>query len=144
VISRGIKCMTVSVGTTLLSAAVLVVLAVGLGVPAGAANVIAVLCGIGPSYLGNRRWVWRRDGRGDFARELVPFWAMSIAGLVLSTFAVAAVGAWSRTWSPELRAIVLPLTNAAVFGALWLAQFVMLERVIFAPGRRTRVKGATT
>jgi hypothetical protein len=43
VIARVVKCFTVSVGTTLLSAFILVVLAVGLGVPAGLANVIAVV-----------------------------------------------------------------------------------------------------
>ena len=130
-LGRMARCLTVSVGTTILSAVILVTLAVGLGVPAGVANVIAVVCGIGPSYVGNRRWVWRRDGRGDVAREIVPFWVLSIAGLIISTFAVARVGALSHAWPATARAIALPLTNVAVFGALWCVQFVVLDRVIF-------------
>ena len=57
------RCFVVSVGTTLLSTAVLVALALGAGVPAGSANVIAVCCGIAPSYFANRHWVWGRTGR---------------------------------------------------------------------------------
>ena len=53
-----------SVGTTLLSAAILAGLVVLAGVPAGPANILAVMCGIVPSYIFNRRWVWGRHGRG--------------------------------------------------------------------------------
>jgi putative flippase GtrA len=134
------RCLTVSVGTTILSAVILASLAVGLGVPAGLANVIAVLCGIGPSYLGNRRWVWKRDGRGDLAGEVVPFWVLSIAGLLISTLAVARVGALSHAWPATARAIALPLANLAVFGALWCVQFVVLDRVIFHDRRAQRVQ----
>ena len=128
---RIVRCMTVSVGTTLLSAIVLVVLALGVGVPAGAANVVAVCCGIAPSYVANRRWVWRRDGRGSVAHEAVPFVALSVAGLVASTVAVARVASMSAAWPTSARAVALPATNLAVFGALWCVQFVILDRVIF-------------
>jgi putative flippase GtrA len=139
-IGRMARCLTVSVGTTILSAVILAALAVGLGVPAGLANVIAVLCGIGPSYLGNRHWVWKRDGRGDLAREVVPFWVLSIAGLIISTIAVARVGALSHAWPATARAIALPLANLAGFGALWCVQFVVLDRVIFHDRRAARVQ----
>lgn len=134
-IGRIARCLSVSVGTTVLSAVVLVVLAVGFGMPAGPANAIAVCCGIGPSYVGNRRWVWGRRGRGSLAREVVPFWTMSLAGLGASTFAVARVAAATAAWTPSARAIVLPTANAFVFASLWVVQFVLLDRVIF----RTRV-----
>ena len=64
-LQRMSRCLVVSVGTTLLSAAILIALALGAGVPAGSANVIAVCCGIAPSYFANRHWVWGRSGRGD-------------------------------------------------------------------------------
>ena len=86
---RVLCCLSVSVGTTVLSAVILVALVVGAGVPAGTANVIAVCCGILPSYLANRRWTWGRSGKGSVAREVVPFWALSIAGLLVSTVTVA-------------------------------------------------------
>jgi putative flippase GtrA len=129
---RAARCMAVSIGTTVLSTTILIVLAVGLGMRAGTANVIAVACGILPSYLGNRRWVWGRTGKGSLPREVAPFWAMSLAGLVASTLLVDEVGTISAHWSGFARAIVLPTANLAVFGALWLVQFVVLDRIIFS------------
>ena len=131
IVQRMSRCFFVSVGTTLLSAAVLVALALGAGVPAGSANVIAVCCGIAPSYFANRKWAWGRTGRSDLWREVVPFWSLSITGLVLSTIAVASVAHATTGWSTSARSIALPLANLAVFGGLWLVQFALLDQVVF-------------
>ena len=130
-VQRMSRCLVVSVGTTLLSAAVLVALALGAGVSAGSANVIAVCCGIAPSYFANRHWVWGRSGRGDLVREIVPFWLLSIAGLVASTIAVSVVASAVASWSTSARAMALPLANLSVLGALWFLQFALLDRVLF-------------
>jgi putative flippase GtrA len=130
---RVVGCLCVSVGTTLLSAAVLVALALGLGVSAGIANIIAVCCGIVPSYVANRRWVWKRPGRGSLTREVLPFWVLSLTGLAVSTFAVARVADLTSTWTSSARVVALPLANLSVFAALWVVQFVLLDRVIFRP-----------
>ncbi len=128
---RAARCLAVSIGTTLLSAVILVTLALGIGMRAGLANVIAVVCGIVPSYLGNRRWVWGRGGHSSLRREVAPFWALSLAGLAASTFAVDRVGTLAAHWSGVARVVALPTANLAVFGALWIVQFVVLDRVIF-------------
>lgn len=126
------RCLCVSFASTLLSAIVLVVLAVLFGVAASTANVIAVICGIGPSYVANRHWVWRNNGRGSWRREVLPFWVMSLAGLALSTLFVSVVAAATNTWSASTRSLALPFANASAFGALWVVQFLLLDRVIFA------------
>ncbi len=131
IVQRLSRCLVVSVGTTLLSAAVLVTLALGAGVPAGPANVVAVCCGIAPSYFANRRWVWGRTGRSSVGREILPFWTLSLAGLVASTIAVSMVASATTRWSISARSIALPFANLGVFGALWLGQFVLLDRVVF-------------
>jgi putative flippase GtrA len=139
------RCMSVSVGTTALSAVILVGLSVGLGVHASTANAIAVVCGIPPSYLGNRRWVWRRTGRHDVRREVLPFWVLSLAGLVVSTALVGRVGDVGRAWPPAVRALMLPAAMAAVFGTLWIVQYLVLDRVIFrARARPLLVSGPTS
>jgi putative flippase GtrA len=127
--------MSVSVGTTALSAVILVTMVLGFGVQAGTANVMAVCCGIGPSYMGNRRFVWRRAGPSDVVREIVPFWTLSLAGLVVSTFTVEVVAANTSQWSSSLRAVALPVAHVAGFAALWVVQFVLLDRVIFRDRR---------
>jgi putative flippase GtrA len=129
------RCFLVSVGTTLLSAGVLVALALGAGVPAGPANIIAVCCGIGPSYYANRHWVWGRSGRSDITREIVPFWLLSLAGLVVSTVAVGLVSTMTANWSTSARAVALPFANLSSFASLWLVQFALLDRVLFKPSR---------
>jgi putative flippase GtrA len=128
---RIVRCLCVSVGTTVLSAAVLIALALGFGVPAGVANVVAVCCGIVPSYIANRRWVWNRPGHGSLAREVLPFWALSLTGLAVSTVAVARAASVTSTWATSARAVALPIANLSVFAALWVVQFVVLDRVIF-------------
>lgn len=131
VVARAARCLAVSVATTVLSAVVLVALAVGLGVPAAYANVVAVCCGIPLSYIANRRWVWRRGGRASVRREVVPFWVMNVLALAISTAAVAAAGAWSRAWPAAWRASALEGASLAVYAALWVAQFVVLDRWLF-------------
>jgi putative flippase GtrA len=135
-VERVTRCLAVSVGTTLLSAAILVALSLGAGVPAGTSNVIAVCCGIGPSYLANRSWVWKQTGRGSVLREVVPFWILSLAGLVLSTIAVSAVASATTSWSSAARSVALPFANLGVFGALWVVQFAVLDRVVFTHRER--------
>jgi putative flippase GtrA len=129
----------VSVATTVVSNTILVLLAVGAGLAAGPANAIGVIAGIPLSYLGNRRWVWRRSGRSGFVREVLPFWVMCLLGLVVSTAVVGRVGALTAFLPPAWRAVILPLASMATFGVLWVVQFVLLDRVIFAhrtsPGR---------
>lgn len=131
ILVRVVRCLCVSIGTTVLSAAVLVTLALGLGMAAGVANVVAVCCGIVPSYVANRRWVWNRPGHGSLAREVLPFWALSLTGLAVSTIVVARVASLTSTWAASSRAVALPIANLSVFAALWVVQFVVLERVIF-------------
>jgi putative flippase GtrA len=121
----------VSIATTIVSTGVLVVLAVGIGLDAGAANAIGVVCGIPLSYVGNRRWVWGRTGPSGLGRELLPFWGMCLLGLLASTLVVGRVGAATVALASSWRAVILPVANAATFAVLWTLQFVLLDRVIF-------------
>ncbi|HEY3722151.1 MAG TPA: GtrA family protein [Acidimicrobiia bacterium] len=137
---RALRCLLVSAATTLLSSLVLVALAVGLGLPAGLANIVGFGCGVPVSYVANRRWVWRRRGPSDPVREVGAFWAMNVAGLLLSTVAVAAAGALTASWPAGSRAVALPAASATSLGLLWVAQFVLLERVIFRTSPNVRQK----
>src|SRR5450755_2605132 len=44
-----------------------------------------VMAGI-PSYILNRRWVWRKGGRSHLWREILPFWVMSLTGIGFALF----------------------------------------------------------
>ena len=60
---------------------------------------------------------------------------IGIAGLIASTVVVAWTASATESWSPGLRSMALPFANLATFGALWIVQFVLLERVIFREDR---------
>lgn len=131
ILVRALRCLAVSGATTALSSLVLVGLAIGLGVPGGAANFVAFCCGVPVSYVGNRRWVWHRRGHSDPVREIGAFWVLNLAGLVVSTLAVSAAGALTASWPASWRAVVLPATSVAALGVLWVVQFALMDRVIF-------------
>lgn len=66
---------------------------------------------------------------------MIPFVALSFAGLALSTLAVGAVGhvAAGAGWSPGTTAVAAVVANLAAFGTVWVAQFVILDRLLFKP-----------
>jgi putative flippase GtrA len=97
----------------------------GLEWPAWVSNFIAVMISSVPAYLLNRAWVWNKRDAHSFSREVAPFWGMALLGLVLSTIAVAIVSNYTDA------AIFVSLTNIAAFGVLWVAKFVILEKVLF-------------
>ena len=124
----------VSAISTTLSLAVLGGLVATRTLPAAWANVVATAVGTGPSFELNRRWVWGRSGRRSIAAEIGPFCALSFAGLALSTVAVGFAAAFARSagFSSGMRTLAIEAANVTAFGSLWLAQFVILDRVLFA------------
>src|ERR1700677_222447 len=44
------------------------------------ANAVATV----PSYYLNRNWAWGKSGRSHIRREVLPFWGLSLAGMLLS------------------------------------------------------------
>lgn len=128
------RCLCVSVVTTVLSLVLLVGTTTILDISAWAANVVAVAVATWVSYRLNRRWTWGVLGRSDRWREVAPFWALSFSGLALSTLAVGVADDWAAAAhvGPQLRALVDSGAHLSGFGALWVVQFVLLDRVLFA------------
>ncbi|WP_426573614.1 GtrA family protein [Aquihabitans sp. McL0605] len=121
----------IATGTSLL---VLGVLVATHTMTPGWANVAATAVGTVPSFELNRRWVWRRHGASSIGAEVIPFAAMSAAGLVLSTLAVSLAGRWTDQAGlvGADRTMAIQAASLAAFGILWLLQFVLLDRVLFA------------
>lgn len=79
-----------------------------------------------PAYLLNRQWVWAKTGRHSMRREVLPFWGISLLGLLISTVAVAVVSRWSGAH------LVVATTNIASFGLLWVGKYFYLDALMFA------------
>lgn len=90
------------------------------------ANTIAVSLAAIPVFFLNRAWVWQLSGRGSLRREVLPFWGFTLAGLVLSTLAVAGVSSVTSS------TLAVSAANIGAFGVLWVAKFFVLDEVVFA------------
>ena len=126
---------SVSVIATSTSLAVLGVEVGFLSIPAGRANVVAVLIGMVPSFELSRRWVWGHYGRPSLRRQIVPFFVLSAAAMALSTVAVGMAGQWAlrSNLSRVQRVGAIDLAMISAFGTLWVVQFLILDRFLFTP-----------
>ena len=96
-----------------------------LGWDAVPANLVSVSAGSVPNYLINRRWTWSQTGRNRLWGEVVPFWVMSAMGMILSLIAVNyADNRWDST-------LINAMAQLAGFGVLWLAKFLVLDKVMW-------------
>lgn len=95
-------------------------------------NVIANMTSILPSYYLNRSWAWGKTGRSHLWREVVPFWSMSLAGILLAvgTGLVAHhVGVTVLHLHRLGRTAVLYGANIFAFGVLWVGKFLIINKL---------------
>jgi putative flippase GtrA len=133
-VGRLSRCMGVSVVTTIVSVTTLTLGIAVVGMAAWMANITATSVATVPSYHLNRRWTWGKTDASNLWREVLPFWVLSFLGLVLSTIAVALTAAWTDGMhfpSPAMHTGVILAAHLSGFGALWIVQFVLLDRVLF-------------
>ncbi|MGD0393909.1 MAG: GtrA family protein [Acidimicrobiales bacterium] len=91
------------------------------------ANVVAVL----PSYYLNRKWVWGKGGRSHLMKEIVPFWAMSAIGIVVSIGGAAVarhIGEAHHLGHFEQTVLVLA-ANVFSFALFWVLKFMVFNRL---------------
>lgn len=98
-------------------------------------NILAVLISAVPSYQLNRKWAWGKSGKSHIWKEVAPFWAMALLGLIFSTWAADFAGsnAYRITTSELGTKLVVNFAAFAAFGVLWVGKFFILNRVLFAP-----------
>ena len=98
------------------------------------ANIWAVMVSAVPSYCLNRAWVWGKSGRSHLMKEIMPFWVIALIGLILSTLVADAAKsiADDLTSVHLVRTLIVMFAGLASFGVLWIAKFVILNKVLFA------------
>lgn len=100
------------------------------------ANVVATV----PAYWLNRTWTWGKVGRSDPWREVIPFWVLSVLGIVISmgTAALAEDVARSHHLGHLAAIVVVDGANLLAYGGVFIAKYVLFER-LFRVAERTRV-----
>ena len=95
------------------------------------ANAVATV----PSYYLNRNWAWGKSGRSHIRREVLPFWALSGVGMLLSI----ATSSEARSFGIRhfdhnhlARTAIVEGLNLFAFGILWVVKFVVFQRLFRA------------
>ncbi len=125
------KYALVSVVATLTSLTILGLLVGVCGWPSVWANVLATAIGTVPSFELNRRWVWSQGGQKPRLSQVVPFCALSLAGLLVSTFAVHVASDATLSSGRIIHTAAVEAANFGAYGALWLIQFFLCDKVLF-------------
>ena len=130
---RVVRYVLVSVVTVVFGQVVLFVLYAGLGWRARAANLVAFVLASIPSYWLNRTWTWGKSGRSHLLKEVVPFWVITVVGLVLSTWVagVAESVASEVTSSRPVQALIVSAMVVGSFAVVWVAKFVLFNVLLF-------------
>lgn len=123
-----------SVATTALSQAILVALALAWPhLDSVVAVVITTVLATGPAFVLQRRWVWRQSGPSHVRREVIPFFALAVLGLVIATLSVALAShlAAGLTTHHLLHAAVIDGAYLGSYAVTWVLRFVVLEAIVF-------------
>jgi putative flippase GtrA len=102
-------------------------------VSAMVAGAAAFLAGAVPNFVIHRFWTWRRSGRVQIRRELVPYLAViAFNGLVAVgvTTGMDRLVASSIT-SHALHTVALAVSFAASYLLLFVLKFALLDRLVF-------------
>lgn len=133
------KYALVSVVATMTSLTILGLLVGVCGWSSVWANVLATAIGTVPSFELNRRWVWSQGGQRPRLAQVVPFCTLSLAGLLVSTFAVHVAGDATLSSGRIIHTAAVEAANFGVYGALWFIQFFCAtrcsSRMLYRAGR---------
>jgi putative flippase GtrA len=138
-VRRFIRYASVSAISTSTSLALLGLLVGVLNFSPTWSNIISTAVGTVPSFELNRRWVWSQAGPRSLLRQVLPFCALSFAGLVLSTLSVHVAADATATASRAVHTFAVELANLGSYGALWVLQFVLCDRLLFRQRLAARV-----
>ena len=84
----------------------------------------------------NRKWAWGKSGKSHMWKEVVPFWALTLAGLAASTVTVDIADriAKSNHVTGLDRALAIMGASLFAWGVIWVLKFVIFNRLVFATG----------
>jgi putative flippase GtrA len=146
---RVIRYGSVSAISTVTSLTILGLLVGVFGFPPLWSNVIAIAIGTVPSFELNRRWVWSQNSRRSLLRQALPYCLLSFSGLILSSIAVHVAADATNHSTRLVHTAAVEFANFGAYGVLWLFQFVLCDRILFASkenstGHRTLLPDVTT
>lgn len=106
-----------------------------LGTPPVVASVVAFAAGAVPNYILNRRWAWRRTGRADRIRELLPYAVIVVVTAAAAALMTTAADHWlrDRIESHVWQTLLVSATFLGTYGVMFVLKFVLFDRLVFGP-----------
>lgn len=128
---------------------IVLVAAYNLGAGPQAAAILAWAAGAVPNYVLNRRWAWKAEpdsGRGGRPRELLLYWLITLGTAALAVLATTVTDAWIRhsVTSRGEQSVPLAAAYLVAYGIVFVAKFVLFDRVVFADRRSRHQVPSTT
>lgn len=105
--------------------------------PEAQANLASTMIMSIPAFALNKYWVWGKSGRAHLRREVLPFWLFTVAGWILSTFAVSFAANHIGTPDSAMRTIGVMTASIAGFGILWVLKYLFLDKIMFGTDHHT-------
>jgi putative flippase GtrA len=104
------------------------------------ANTVGALAATPASYELNRRWAWGKRGKSHLWKEVVPFWSLTVVGYLASTGTVQVADSLSSSHHVVGIDRALAIMGASLFayGVVWVAKFVIFNKLVFAGGPARR------
>jgi putative flippase GtrA len=107
----------------------------GLAIPGNAAlpALLGNSVGAVPSYVLNRYWVWGKTGKNHLVKEILPFWGITVVGILFSLFVAHLAGGYTKHHhiAGAGRSAILVVANVTGFAVLWVATYVLFNKVLF-------------
>ena len=103
------------------------------GLSAWVSSTLATAIAAVPNYEMNRKWAWGKSGRSHLWKEVVPFWALAFLGWGVSTVSVHLMESYAKhhNFSHLLSTGTVTIVYVAAFGVLWVAKFVIFNKLLF-------------
>jgi putative flippase GtrA len=109
---------------------------IGLGVLSlspGWAAVFGNSMGAIPSYYLNRTWVWGKGGRSHLVKEILPFWVISLIGVLFGGWFGSLGGTYAKHHhiTGNVKVVLLLSANLLAFAILWVGKYIIFNKVLF-------------
>jgi putative flippase GtrA len=143
---RRAKFVRYTLGSLLATATSAVAFAVAyrtLGLGPQLSTAVAFATGAGVNFAVNRCWTWGRRRRLGLGRDALAYAAVAVVTAVVAAQATATAQARAGSLSETYRTVLVELSYFAVYAAMFLVKFLLLDRVVFAPRSRSQVEQTT-
>jgi putative flippase GtrA len=104
---------------------------------------VAFVAGAVVNFAANRFWAWGRRRRAGLGRDALAYAALSLFTAVIAAQATATAESHAAQLTDTYRAVVVESSYFAVYGAMFLVKFLVLDRIVFATRSRSQVEQTT-